>query len=131
MKKTIQLLIAASLISTGALQARIWTSSDGAKTFNGDLKSYDEATGKVTVYKGLKQVSFDAAMLSEADQKWLKENKPEEKAVSSSTSTADAGKIGKKLQVEGVLSKLEDGKFVDYSMDNPAEYYVVYYSASW
>ena len=45
-----RLILAAvtSLLLTGA-HARTWTSSDGTKTFEGELKSYDPALAVVTV----------------------------------------------------------------------------------
>ena len=39
--------IAFALLSN--LQARTWTSTDGTQTFEGELKTYDAASGKVTV----------------------------------------------------------------------------------
>jgi len=39
---------AAVLLLTGA-HARTWTSADGAKTFDGELRSYDPAKGSITV----------------------------------------------------------------------------------
>lgn len=40
---------ALSLVLLAAAQARTWTSADGTKTFEGELHSYDVATGKVAV----------------------------------------------------------------------------------
>jgi hypothetical protein len=42
------LVLVAGMISPAAV-GRTWTSSDGSKTFEGDLQSYDSATGKVIV----------------------------------------------------------------------------------
>ena len=42
------LVLAAGMIFPTAV-GRTWTSSDGSKTFEGELQSYDFATGKVTV----------------------------------------------------------------------------------
>jgi hypothetical protein len=42
------LVLAAGVIFPAAV-GRTWTSSDGSKTFEGDLQSYDSATGKVIV----------------------------------------------------------------------------------
>ena len=41
-------LAAAFLLVLGA-QARTWTSADGTRTFEGELQSYDAASGEVTV----------------------------------------------------------------------------------
>ena len=57
------------------LDARVWTNVDGTKTFEGELKSYDADTGKVTVVmENGKVATFEAAVLSAADNEWLKEN---------------------------------------------------------
>lgn len=56
------------------LQARTWTSSDGSKSFDGKLKSYDVETGTVIVIvRGVKN-TFTQDKLSEDDIAWLKEN---------------------------------------------------------
>ena len=70
MKRTILTTIA-SLMLTGLGQARTWTSADGSKTFEGDLVSCDD--NSVTVRRGIKQMTFKLALLSEEDQKWAKE----------------------------------------------------------
>jgi hypothetical protein len=63
----------AMLLLSGA-QARTWTSSDGTKTFEGELKSYDPATGAVgvTLASG-KAMNFGQDKLSAADIAFLKE----------------------------------------------------------
>jgi hypothetical protein len=63
----------ASLLLTTA-HARTWTSADGTKTFEGDLKSYDPATGlvEVTLSTG-KKMNFSQKVLSEADITFLAE----------------------------------------------------------
>ena len=49
MKLTLcSLVLVASMIFPTAV-GRTWTSSDGSKTFESDLQSYDSATGKVIV----------------------------------------------------------------------------------
>ena len=62
-----------SLLVTGS-HARTWTSADGAKTFEGELLSYDPATGAVgvTLTSG-KAMRFSQDKLSEADIAFLKE----------------------------------------------------------
>ena len=67
--KSSSLVVAAvaSLLLTGA-HARTWTSSDGSKTFEGELQSYDALSGKVTVtLPNGKRLSFNQDRLSEAD----------------------------------------------------------------
>jgi len=69
------LLLAAitSLLLTSA-HARTWTSSDGTKTFEGELRSYDPATGALSVtLTGGKEMKFSKDKLSVADIAFLKE----------------------------------------------------------
>ena len=63
--------LAALLISS--TQARTWTSADGSKTFEGELKSFDEATGVVVVTdsNGANK-TFKQEVLSADDIAWLK-----------------------------------------------------------
>ncbi len=137
MKNTICIILAASGLSLIALQARTWTSADGSKTFEGNLKSYDKAAGVAKVLKGIREVSFKVEMLSEADREWLQSQTPEAKANKDAADMEQAvleelenQVIGSKIK-KGVLSVLEDDGFVDHTMTYAPEYYVVYYSASW
>jgi hypothetical protein len=43
------LQLAAAFLLIAGVQARTWRSADGAKTFEGELQSYDAASGKVSV----------------------------------------------------------------------------------
>ena len=68
------LVLAAGVIFPAAV-GRTWTSSDGSKTFEGELQSYDSATGKVTVIlANRKRLSFAQDKLSAEDIAWLKKN---------------------------------------------------------
>ena len=56
-------------------EARTWTSSDGDRTFEGELDSYDAVNGKVTVIlKNRRKLTFNQNKLSEEDIVWLKKN---------------------------------------------------------
>ena len=56
-------------------EARTWTSSDGDRTFEGELHSYDATSGKVTVVlKNRRKLTFNQDKLSEEDVAWLKKN---------------------------------------------------------
>lgn len=71
-----------------AAHARTWTSADGAKTFEGELKSYDPATGVVAVTMPTgKEMNFTQDKLSADDIAFLKEQGkfPVDKAAASST----------------------------------------------
>ncbi len=57
------------------VEARTWTSSDGDRTFEGELQSYNAASGKVTVVlKNRRKLTFNQDKLSEQDVSWLKKN---------------------------------------------------------
>ncbi|MBT8043803.1 MAG: hypothetical protein KJO79_02535, partial [Verrucomicrobiae bacterium] len=62
--------IIAPLFNVG-LEARTWVSADGTKTFEGELKSYDRASGKVFVDVNGETLTFAKELLSEADIAWL------------------------------------------------------------
>ncbi len=69
------LQLAAAFLLVLGVQARTWTSADGAKTFEGELKSYDAASGKVSVtLANRKQMNFTQDKLSAEDITWLKKN---------------------------------------------------------
>ncbi len=64
-----------AMLALSSLDARTWTSADGSKTFEGDLKSYDAANGKVTITMANgKRVTFAQDKLSADDIEWLKKN---------------------------------------------------------
>ena len=65
---------AAFFLTLHSADARTWTSSDGVKTFEGELLSYDAASGKVSVtLANGKELTFTQDKLSEADITYLKE----------------------------------------------------------
>jgi hypothetical protein len=68
-------LLAAGLAATlgiGLLSARTWTSADGTKKFEGDLRSYDKKTGKVTVtMQSGRPLTLDGDKLSDGDKIFL------------------------------------------------------------
>ena len=65
------------LLGLGALltaaEGHTWTNADGSKTFEGELQSYDAASGKVSVpLPSGKRMTFSQDKLSEGDIVWLK-----------------------------------------------------------
>ena len=67
-------LASLGLLLAPSAGARTWTSADGSKTFEGDLKSYDAETGTVIVsMRGLREAKFKQDMLSAEDIAFLKE----------------------------------------------------------
>lgn len=115
-------LLTAALVAlfiSGA-QARTWTSADGSKTFEGELKSYDEATGLVVVAKaGGGVMNFKQDVLSADDIAWLK---AEGKAAiaAAAPKAAGAGKVSADLPE--VLPD-PDGKEAD--MGKPVQVFIL------
>ncbi len=89
---------ALAFLLTASLQARTWTSADGSKTFEGELKSYDPATGSVGVAQANgKLLKFAQDKLSAADVAFLKEQGKVEAAPVSQPSTGSVNADPKNL----------------------------------
>lgn len=126
MKKTLTLALAAAL-AMGTAQARTWTSADGGKTFNAEYVSQTDEY--VTVSRGLKNVRFKIALLSEADRTWLEAKKAEAAGKAKQGEASGLGKIGGKLK--GNMVRLEGNQYCDYEAESAPQYYIVYFTASW
>ena len=75
MKPTLLSLVLGMGLLLPVAEARTWTSSDGDRTFEGELHSYDATSGKVTVVlKNRRKLTFNQDKLSEEDVVWLKKN---------------------------------------------------------
>ena len=132
------LLFAASLalLGQGPLVARTWTSGDGSKTFEGELRALSERAKTVTVLmEGGKLRTFKISLLSEEDRNFLRKEGHKIILAASAGKGADntlqEQKIGKNLAKEGILSKLEGESFVGHKLTKTPDYYIVYFSASW
>lgn len=128
MKKTILYTLASALL-LGAGSARVWTSSDGTKTFEGDFVSCDDKT--VTVKRGFKEMTFKLELLSEDDQKWAKEEQATrnaEKANEAAVGVFLESDFGKALSK---ASKLDGDKFAEHEITAPPRHFLLYFSASW
>ncbi|MDG2488697.1 MAG: hypothetical protein P8M65_13380 [Roseibacillus sp.] len=132
------LLFAASLalLGQGPLAARTWTSGDGSKTFEGELRALSERAKTVTVLmEGGKLRTFKISLLSEEDRNFLRKEGHKIILAASAGKGADntlqEQKIGKNLAKEGILSKLEGESFVGHKLTKTPDYYIVYFSASW
>ncbi len=117
------------LLSISSLSARTWTSSDGAKTFEGEVKAYDAANETVTVLINGREMTFSQSKLSEADIAYVKAwsteaNKPSVEQVLA------AQKVGQNL-TSRTLQRFNGKKFKSASMEKAPEYYLLYFSASW
>jgi hypothetical protein len=95
-------------LSPFALQARTWTSADGAKTFEGDLRSYDEATEMVTVkIAGGPVRKFKHDALSADDISFLKST------------------VKKSTTVKEVPDELPDPDGEEADMSKPVQVYIL------
>jgi hypothetical protein len=73
LRKSLSLATISSIFLAGA-DARTWTSADGTKTFEGELKTYDPATGMVGVISNGRSLNFTQDKLSTEDIAYLKEH---------------------------------------------------------
>ena len=105
--------ILAITLFTG-LHARTWTSSDGSKTFEGELKSYDASTGIVEVVVRGSDLSFTQDKLSEDDIAWLKEN-------GAKASTGG----GSSVEVKEVSGELPDPDGEEADMSKPVQVFIL------
>ncbi|MEM9079093.1 MAG: hypothetical protein AAGC74_00185 [Verrucomicrobiota bacterium] len=112
----LQTLATILLAGTLSIQARTWTSSDGSKTFDGDLKSYDPESGKVVLLVNEKEIEFTKDKLSADDITFLDESTKKNPVAP---------------KTEGLVKLLKDGKFVDAKLEKKPDYFLLYYSASW
>jgi hypothetical protein len=111
---------ALGLLLLAGAQARTWTSADGTKTFEGELRSYDAAAGKVTVtLPNGKQVVFVQDKLSAEDIAFVKEN------ASKLPAPGPAGKssLGTITADPQNLFKKHDGKAAD--MSKPVQVFIL------
>ncbi|MEN8772470.1 MAG: sialate O-acetylesterase [Akkermansiaceae bacterium] len=75
MKPTLLSLVLGMGFLLPVAEARTWTSSDGERTFEGELQAFDADSGKVTVVlKNRRKLTFTQDKLSEEDIAWLKKN---------------------------------------------------------
>ena len=98
MKKAYLLFLALGLCFLyPTADGRKWTSADGSKTFEGELKSYDATTGMVEVTKtNGRSMKFNQTVLSADDIEFLKEEGPKlapKTAEKKSTPTKDLPEV--------------------------------------
>lgn len=132
MKSCITALSIAGLL-VGSAVARTWTSADGANTIEADFKSFNSATGKVSVSQANGSLKiFSLSFLSAADQAWVKEQAAESDLQSSQASSVDVTKqaVGKNL-TSRILRRLKGKRFKRAKLEKSPEYYILYFSASW
>jgi hypothetical protein len=116
--RSITIFAALATLLVAGVHARTWTSADGTKTFDGELKTYDPATGMVGVaLSNGKAMKFAQKALSEADIAFLKEQGKVEAPVAGKPS---AGKIDADPKN---LFKPNDGKPAD--MSKPVQVFIL------
>ncbi|MDF1741077.1 MAG: hypothetical protein P1U86_18080 [Verrucomicrobiales bacterium] len=125
MKASLIAIAILSLALSGA-DARTWTSADGSKTFEGDLRAYDENSGIVTVIINGRAVEFPKSRLSAEDITFLNESAMPEAAVGPDTETEIGAKVAK-----AKLQRLEGKRYKKAELEKNPKYYILYYSASW
>jgi len=128
MKKSLILASAVALLAATA-PARTWTSADGSKTFDGELRSYNATTGTVTVLVNGRVMTFTQDKLSAGDIAYL-ENWEKEKNALSPAEMAAESVVGQKV-TKAKLHRLDGKRYRRAELDKAPEYYILYYSASW
>lgn len=122
----LSLCLLSVLCFTGSpLWARTWTSADGARTFEGELRSYDAETGRVTVIINGAPLTIRQDKLSEADITFLKEESD-----SSAKDSAQDSVVGAKV-AKAKLQVLDGKRYRKAELTKSPDYFVFYYSASW
>ncbi len=108
------LQLTATFLLVLGVQARTWTSADGTQTFEGELQSYDAASGKVSVVlPNGKRMAFLREKLSAEDIVWLKKN---------ANKPAAAGKIA---EVKELPAELSDPDGEEANMTKPVQVYIL------
>lgn len=127
--KKITFLTLCTLLLAGSGFSRIWTSSDGTNTFEGEFVSCNEKT--VTVKRGRREMTFKMELLSEADQEWAKKEQAKNEA--GEAHGEGAAEFAKSALVKALAkaSRLEEGQFVDHEISASPKFFLLYYSASW
>lgn len=116
--------LAAGFMAVLALgvQARTWTSPDGSKTFEGELKSYDPATGMVGVaLPDGKELVFKQDKLSPDDIAFLQE-KGATGTPAPAQGAANTASPGVKVSTDNLFAK-HDGKPAD--MGKPVQVFIL------
>ena len=123
------LALALSFLLIASSGARTWTSSDGSRTFEGEIRSYDANTKTVSVLASGRMLTFTAEKLSEDDIAYVKEWELAQTAPDPSEMLASSV-VGKAV-LKAKLHRLDGKRFKSSEMEKAPEYYILYYSASW
>lgn len=132
--KSKRILLAVGLcvsLGAGVLSARTWTSAEGAKTFEGEFKSFDTESAKVTVIvKNGRTMTFGLDKLSEEDRNWIKKQPSIQDlaAEAEAREEFEKSKLGKAVKD---LKILDGDEFKEHKLAPPPKYYILYFSGSW
>lgn len=129
MKVTFPLAVLLAL-SMSSASARTWTSADGSKTFEGELRSFNPNTGVVTVLVNGRVMNFTQDKLSKEDIAFLKESGSSKSDSDAAAKTDSESEIGAKV-AKAKLHKLDGERYKKAAIEKAPKYYVLYYSASW
>jgi hypothetical protein len=114
LRNQLLLQLTATFLLVLGVQARTWTSADGSKTFEGELQSFDAASGKVSVtLPNGKRMAFLREKLSAEDIVWLKKN----------ANKPDAA--GKTAAVKELPDELPDPDGKEADMSKPVQVYIL------
>lgn len=120
LKRTLAGTVAFAMLFLTGVQARTWTSADGAKTFEGELKTYDPATGIVGVTSpNGTLMKFNQDKLSEVDIFFLKG----QGKVAPASTAAPAPSGGGALKALPEVLPDPDGKEAD--MNKPVQVFIM------
>ncbi len=114
---------ACCMLSLSFAQGRTWTSADGAKTFDGELQSYNPETGAVGVtLTGGKVMNFPQDKLSAADIAFLKE---QGKIAAPVADKPSADKAAANLKVRKLPDVLPDPDGKEADMSKPVQVFIM------
>jgi len=130
MRNTLLRIALVALLGSNAY-ARTWTSSDGAKTFEGELTSYDADSGIVTVLVNGRPLAFPKDKLSAADIAFIDESASSASSADSASSSTSASSVMSEKMSKVKLHLLDGKRFKKAELTKSPEFYVLYYSASW
>ena len=130
MRKTLLWIALVALLASNG-HARTWTSADGAKTFEGELKSYDADSGIVTVLVSGRPVTFPKDKLSPADITFVEGSASSSDSASSASSSDAASSVMSEKMSKVKLHRLDGKRFKKAELTKSPEFYILYYSASW
>tara|TARA_R110000850_G_scaffold85453_12_gene183740 strand:+ start:451 stop:834 length:384 start_codon:yes stop_codon:yes gene_type:complete len=127
MKKMILTTTLCLVISVS--NARTWTSADGSRTFDGEIRSYDTEKKAVSVLSSGRVLTFTEDKISEADLTYIREWEAEQNAPDPAELLATT-EVGSKI-LKSKLQRLDGKRYKRAELDKAPEFYILYYSASW